>query len=257
MRLSYILFIAILLSFNATANDIKLTADEKVEWHQNQNKMVAVGNAVASKDDMTIKAKSMTASYEKINGKNAINNVHAIGNVQMFSPKTDAFGDELVYKLKEDLVILTGAPAKIKTEKETITAKDKIIYYPSLEKAIALGDVIATSQDNKIFADKMVALFEKNSKTQNLEINRLDIFDNVRIKTPQADVTADKGTYFPKTGIVELYDNVLINQNGNILKGDKAQTNLNTGVSKITAGKQNRVTGVFKETKKETNKYDK
>ena len=45
----------------ARAEKINLVADDRVEWHQNEQKMVAVGNAVASKQDMSVRADTITA----------------------------------------------------------------------------------------------------------------------------------------------------------------------------------------------------
>ena len=170
----------------------------------------------------------------------------------MHSPRADAFGDNLDYNLDRDTAVLTGKPAKIKTEKETITARENITYYPSQQKAVALGNVEAVDKDgNKLYADKMIAYFIKEKEdSSNLTLDKVDIFGNVKIVTKDATVTADKGTYLPNTGLVKLFDNIIIDQEGNLLRGDKAETNLNTGISKLLAGnKKGRVKGVFKEKK--------
>ena len=66
-------------------------------------------------------------------------------------------------------------------------------------------------------------------------------------------MTALRGTYLAQAGKINLFDDVVINQNGNILKGSRAETDLNTGISKILSGSSSkgRVSGVFKEKKKE------
>lgn len=234
--------------------DIHITAEERVEWHQKAQKTVAVGNAVATKDDLTVKADILTGYYTsaKADAKGSISRVTAEGNVRMSSLKAKAFGDNLDYNLAKDEAVLTGRPAKIDTGTETITAEDKITYYPNQQKAIALGRVVAVDKDkNTLYADKMVAYFEKGSeKSQNMTLNKVDVFDNVKIITDNATVTADKGTYLPKSGLIKLYDNITINQQGNILRGDKAETDLNSGISKlISASPKQRVRGVFKEKK--------
>lgn len=170
----------------------------------------------------------------------------------MHSPKADAFGSAMDYDLVQDVVILRGEPAKIKTDTETISAEDNITYYPSQQKAVAFGNVIAVDKDsNRIFADKMVAYFIKggnNDNTSGLTLDKVEISGNVKIKTPNADVSSDRGTYLPRTGKIKLYDHIVIEQNGNILKGDLAETDLNTGISKLlSSAKQRRVKGVFKE----------
>lgn len=239
----------------ALAQYITLNADQEVTWDSKAQKMTAIGNAVAKKEDMTVKAAKMEAYYAKNNntGKNTITEVHAYNNVIMTSPKANAYGDTLDYDVINDEVILRGQPAKLKTEKELITAKDSITYYPSVQKAIALGDVEATDKDNnKIFSQKMIAFFKKDEKGQMI-MDKVEIYDNVKIVTKDATVIADKGLYLPKTAIIKLFDNVLIDQQGNKLKGDFAETNLNTGKSRILAGQtsKGRVSGIFKEKKKD------
>lgn len=260
LKLVYILTAFLSFSSIAQAQYMNLTADKEVEWDSQAQKMTAIGNAVASKKDMQIRADRMTAYYAKnasvSTQKNTITEVHAVGGVIMTSPKAKAFGNTLDYDVAKDSFILKGEPAKIQTDKETITAKDNITYYPSQEKAIATGNVFATDQkNNKIYSDRMIAFFKKNAKSGNLEMDKIEIYDHVKIMTDNAVVTADKGLYLPQSGMVKLFDHVIIDQQGNKLQGDFAETNLNTGKSRIIAGKtsQGRVSGVFKEKKKSDN----
>ncbi len=256
MRILAYLFIALLSGITTSrAQYITLDADKEVVWDSKAQKMSAVGNAVATKGDMTVKAAKMEAYYAKNNttGKNTITEVHAYNNVIMTSPKANAYGDTLDYDVVKDELVLKGQPAKLKTEKEEITAKENITYYPSVQKAVALGDVEATDKDNnKIFSQKMIAFFKKDEKGETV-MDKVEIYDNVKIVTKDATVTADKGLYLPKIAVIKLFDNVLIDQQGNKLKGDFAETNLNTGKSRIIAGQtsKGRVSGIFKEKKKD------
>ena len=247
-----LIFILSLFTFSASAEDMQLTADNRVEWHHKDQKIVAIGNAIASRGDMQVKADKMSADYKKNpqTGKNQITKVHARGNVKMKSDRADAYGNTLDYSLEQDTIILKGEPAKIQTSTETITAKDNITYHPSSKKAIALGKVEASNGKDKIFGDKMIAYFEQTSQSSdNLEMKQVEIFGNVKIINAGTTVWAEQGLYQPKNGLVELYKNVIIEQNGNLLKGDYAQSNLKTGISKLLAGKSSkqRVSGVFKE----------
>lgn len=252
-KLLSLLALSFIFAHTAQAEDINLVADERVELYQNEQKMVAIGNAVASKKDLSIRADKMTGYYatSRVNGKDrtGIKTVHAVGNVKMSSPKADGFGETMDYDVAADTMTLRGHPAKIKTEKENITAEETITYYPSLQKAIALGNVIATNAEgNKVRSDKMISYFTKD-KDGNMVMDRVEIFDNVKITTKDAVVTADKGLYLPNRALVKLFNNVIINQDGNILKGDMAETNLDSGVSKLLSKKSSgkRVSGVFKE----------
>ncbi|MBR2033052.1 MAG: hypothetical protein IKA03_00085 [Alphaproteobacteria bacterium] len=254
MKFCPTVFLLTLWTSAAFAEDVNITAQNRVEWHQKSQKVIAIGDAIATKGKMDIKADKLIGHYKERakNAKGKISRVEAIGNVKMHSPKADAFGNNLDYNLDKEIAILTGEPAKIKTETETITAKESITYYPTEQKAIAKGNVEATDTDNnKIFSDKMVAYFEKSKDNkENLILNKVDIFGNIKIVTPDATVTADKGAYLPRIGLIKLFTNVVINQQGNILRGDQAETNLKTGISKLISGsKTGRVKGVFKEKK--------
>ena len=136
---------------------------------------------------------------------------------------------------------MQGEPvSKILTnDGKTITATDNITYYPSENKAIAFGDVIAKNDDSTIYSNKMVSYFTKNSEGQS-ELDKVEIYsDNneVRIVNDQATVTGEQGVYLPKINKVRLYRNVVINQDGNILKGDFAETDLKTGISRVLSDK--------------------
>ena len=241
----------IALTSSLYAENIQLTADNRVEWHQKENKMVAIGNAVATKGDLSIKSDEMTGFYNKTGDKSNIDTVHAHGNVVLKTSKASGYGDTLDYDIEKDTAVLKGNPAKIKTDSETITATDSITYYLSQNKAIATGDVIITEKDNKVFANELIGYFKKNAKGV-MEIDKVDISKNVKITTKQGIVTAKRGTYLPQQGLIKLYENVTLNQDGNILKGDIAESNLNTGVSKlISSSKNGQVSGVFKEKGKE------
>lgn len=241
----------------AQANDINITAEQQVEWHQKENKIVAIGDAVATQDNQSIRADKLVGWYagrqNTTKGKSSITRIEGLGHVVLRSPNADGLGDYLDYDLVKDIAVLKGAPAQIKTDKETITARDSITYYPSEQKAIALGEVMALDKDNnKIYCDRMIAYFTKGSDASSkLALDRVEIYENVRITTKDAVVTSDRGVYYPKTGKVHLFDNIVINQEGNILRGDKAETDLNSGVSRLlSSSSSGRVKGVFKEKKK-------
>ena len=249
---------AVLVASSAWAEDINLVADEKVEWYQNENKMVAVGNAVASKKDLSVRGDTITAYYDSVKApggekaKSRIKTVHARGGVIMKSPRATGFGDTLDYDVVKDTMFLNGRPAKIKTAEETITSTGGITYYLTEQKAVATGEVIASDKENKIYSDKMVSYFTKNAEG-NLEMERVEIFGHVKIVTPTAVANSERGIYLPKEAKVRLFDDVVLNQDGSLLKGDYAETDLNTGISRMLMkkGSGKRVSGVFKEKKKE------
>ena len=147
-----------------------------------------------------------------------------------------------------------GGPARVKTAEADITAKGSITFWQDKQQALAKDDVTATNKNgNKVQADQMRAYFTKD-KSGKLVLEKIDINGNVKINAKETEITAVKGTYQALNGKIELFDDITIKQNGNVLHGKKAETNLNTGISRIISGPQGRVSGVFKETKKEKDK---
>ena len=245
----FIIVICLNISSLAQAQDIKLDADKRVEYHQKEQKLVAIGNATASKENMSIKADTLIGYYSPT-AKNKISRIEAIKSVTMTSDQTQAFGDSMIYDVSSDTATLKGKPAKIKTPDAQITSDGDIVFYQSEQKAIAKNNVKAIDhQGNLVNSDEMIAYFKKDENNK-LILDYIDINDIIKIKTQDADITAKRGTYYANEGKIKLFEDVTITQKGNILRGNMAETDLNTGISKILSGKTNRVSGIFKETKK-------
>ncbi|MBQ8677633.1 MAG: hypothetical protein IJ529_04115 [Alphaproteobacteria bacterium] len=243
-----------LLSIGAVwADDVKLTADERVEYYQKEQKLVAVGNAKAVRGNMSISARRLVGYYAP-KTKNKIARVEAEGNVVMTSAQTKAKGESLVYDANEDKAILKGKTVHIKSPDAEIIAQNEIVFYQAAMRAESNDGVEAIdAKGSRVRADKMTAYFAKDDEGKTI-LDKVDIAGNVRINSQDAVITALRGTYFAALGIIKLYDDVVIEQNGNVLKGSAAEADLNSGVSRILSGGGSRVSGVFKENKNKQNK---
>ena len=239
-----------------------IDADEKVEWHRDTQKMVAIGNAIAIRQNNTLKGRVLTAFYEKLppSNKDQITKVTGESSVTVITDKATAKGEYFEYNIPTEIAILKGKPAKIENEKGILTATASITYYGKENKAIALGNVIAQNPKYTIYADKMVSFFDE-SPTGKKTLNRVEIHAQnqpVKIVNQQAIVTGKRGTYFPLENKLKLFDDVVINQNDDILKGDYAETDLETGISRLLASKdkKGRVSGIFHNNKKTKTEND-
>ena len=167
------------------------------------------------------------------------------------SKKVHAFGDwgklwaeGFEYDKNKALLTLLGH-SQIINAKNTLWADQEVRYYQTLQKAEAFGHVRAKDGENMLYADRMVAYF-KDSAAQELE--KVEAFGHVRVETPKGKASGDEGVYLPATADVELKGNVEIIQQDNVIKGERAVTNLQTGVSKVltpSSGKR-RVKGVIR-----------
>ena len=98
--------------------------------------------------------------------------------------------------------------------------------------AIARGNAVAIHNGKTVRADVLKALLRKN-KEGGSEVYIIEAFKNVLIFSEKDKLQADKAIYKIDSGIATLSKNVFITRGDNILSGDKAEINLNTGISKL------------------------
>ncbi len=155
------------------------------------------------------------------------------------------------YRKNEDLLILFGH-TKIKTADGILTSETETRYFQAENKSISLGNVVFRQKENEVRADKVVAYFSKKEK---MDISRIEAYGNVVVTTKDGTARGDVGYYYQEKALVELIGNVVIEQNGNFIHGSRAQTDLNTSVSRVLADKTKgeRITGTFYNKRKAKN----
>lgn len=132
---------------------------------------------------------------------------------------------------------------------DVIINSSKIVtLYKNEKKIVIEGDAKVMTDGNTLFADE-ITIFYKDGERQP-EIESLSAKSNVKLVSEKGTVHASRAEYSPKNGHIELFDNVVIEQDGNKIFGDYATTDLNTGLSKIVSKNNNsRVRGTFKKLK--------
>ncbi len=197
-----------------------LTAKDSIEYWHKENKGIARGNAVAHFHDKSQSAQAdlMEAYF-----------VHA-----------DEKTEEGKGKLQIDRIFMSGGDLKIITPNETLTAKDSMEYYRNESKGIAKGNAVARFKDKDqiVRGDTLTAFFIPGSqKTSDgkvkMELEKVEALGNVLASGPDGIVTGDKGVYYDKTDIVEVFDNVKVTQEGNVIEGGYAKANLKTNVAEM------------------------
>ncbi len=227
------------LSKNKDESPIVIEAQNSVVCDETASKCVATGLAKAQKGDNSVYGDILTVYFTE--GKDReITSMTADGHVRMETPNEKAFGDHAHYDVALDRVLMTGGNLKIVTPKETLTARDSIEYWHTKNKGIARGNAIARFQDKEqlIQADTLVAYFkpssEKNKEGQEkLQVDRVEAEGNMLASGPNGVVTGDRGVYFGNTEIVEVFNNVKVTQQGNVIEGGYAKANLKTNVAEM------------------------
>ncbi len=149
----------------------------------------------------------------------------------------------------DNILVLKGKHI-VTTSQGTLTAEKETRYFENAHKSVSLGNVIIRQGDNILYADKVIAFYNTSN-----ELQKAEAYGNVRIVTPKGKAYGDKGVYNPKTSKVELLGKVKIEQQGNVINGSKAETDLQTQISTISGNKKTggRITGTFYSKRKSEN----
>ncbi len=169
---------------------INITAQQGIEWQQDQKLVIATGQARAVRGDVTVDADQLIAHYRKkpsppgtpapaadaaasatpasagdvLNeGGSEIYQLDAIGHVHIYTPTDNAYGDKAVYNVDSDVLVLTGAHIKLTTAHDVITARDAVEYYSATHMAVARGNALIVADDGRsVAADTLVGYLIPN-----------------------------------------------------------------------------------------------
>ena len=244
----------LLLGGGDDAGPITVEANQGIEWLREEKMYRARGDAIARRGDVTVYADELAAHYRDKKtssgeGKSEIWRLDAVGNVRIVSPNEAAFGDRARYDADEAVLVLVGDDLRFETPDQIVTARDSLEYWEQKQLAVARGDANAkaTDEEKEISADVLTLVFQSDSRGE-LKARRMDAFGNVVIMTPQEVARGDQGVYDVATGIATLDGHVKITRGENQVNGDRAEVDLNTGISRLLAtndGTGNRVHGLL------------
>lgn len=270
---------------------VEIYADQGLELSQDAKTVIARGNAKAIRGRVTVSADVLTAHYrdktaapaagggtapaKPAASKPAVSKsatgaagadkggdslesssseiwrVEADGHVVISTPTQAAYGDHADYNIDDAVVVLTGKNLHITTPTDTVTARDSLEYWENRQQAVARGQAVAVRGDRRIQADILVANFAQNENKQTV-MRTAVAYNHVVITTATDIVTGDRADYNAETGIVTVTGSVKITRGNNQLNGGYAVVNLNTGISRIypaapgaSAGSEGRVKGLF------------
>lgn len=289
------------LALGHSNQPVEILADQNIEWQREQQRYIARGNASAKQGDTTVYADVLTAYYrpqpkppgaaaandpkaqkpapgaaasdagngqDPQQGGTQIYRYEAEGHVRIVTPTDNAVGDHGIFDIDTGVLVLTGHGLKLTTPNEVVTARDSLEYWDGKQMAVARGDaVVVTSDDKRMSGDILTSYFVDNrtdpppptarnvktgkngkapgakpvtvadkpggSEQGNNRLQRIEGFGHVHVSTPTEIVTADRGVYNADTGIAMMSDNVHITRGENQLEGDFAEVNLNTGISRL------------------------
>lgn len=217
---------------------------EQFTYNHNTQVLTLIG-----KSKITDKSNTLTAA-EQIRYYRTENKVEADKNVRIESPQNVITSDKMRAFLKQSSkpeFEKAEAWGKVimQTEKNTMHADKVIVFFKNeaVSKVEAYNNVKIVDGDNVMYADKVFAYLKSDGSQQ---IEKIEAYNNVKVKTPDGEAKGDYGLYQPYKHEVELRRNVVIAQNGSVIYGDRAVTDLKTSVSRILSdAHKKRVSGVI------------
>ncbi len=258
---------------------IEITSVDGIEWRQQEQVVIARGQARAVRDGVTVDADRLIARYRPRAGTtptaapqqqgatpvsgSEIWRLEAEGSVRITSATETATGTRAVYDLDQAVMVLSGTGLALDTPDQRITARDSLEYWPQRRMAVARGAALVVATDGRrVAADTLVAYFLEAEPApagnaprpaapqgsampgEGSKIDRVEAFGNVEIRTAEEVVRGARGTYSPQTGLARVIGNVRITRGDNQLNGAEAIVNLQTGISRLVSAPGERVQGL-------------
>ena len=238
-RIILFLICFLLFEFQSTSSTeksdpIEIFAENGIEWHKNENKYLAVGNAKAIQGSLSVKADVIEALYkESKETEMNITKVKAHRNVLVNDDKLKITGgNKAEFDIDKDYFQIKGKSLELISEKDKLNASEKIEYWRAKNVAVAIGKATATKTGEFVIkSEKLVWHVQKNGET--LDVVKILGFKNVSIKTQNEVAFSDKALYNKNKEICKLFGNVKLQKGDSILIGDYAEVNMKTGISKL------------------------
>ncbi len=264
---------------------VEVTSRDGIEWRQNDQEIIARGDARAIRDNVTVTADELIAHYRKKAGAaapaaptaagepddagaNEIYRLEANGNVHIFTATDQTWGDHAVYDMDQAVLVMTGRTLRLTAPDDVITARDSLEYWSQTRMSVARGNaVLVTNDARRIAADTLVGYSADPNANAGQppvtkvtsappkagadpllsagKLQRVEAFGNVDLRTPTETVYGDRGVYVPDTGMSRIVGHVRVTRGQNQLNGVAADVNMKTGIATMLSSAQQRVQGLI------------
>jgi lipopolysaccharide export system protein LptA len=264
---------------------VEVTARDGFEWRENQQIVIANGDARAVRGDVVVTADKLTAYYRKKTppagvtpastapqsqdgtdaGGNEVYRLEAEGHVLISTPTDQAQGDHAVYDIDQAVLVLTGRDLKLTTPSDVLTARDSMEYWSQKHMAVGRGKaVVVTTDGRRLAADTLVGYTSDTNSgpakpalagaqpsapadplAASGKLERVEAFGNVEARTATDIVRGDRGVYVSATGMARIVGHVRVTHGENQMEGPAADVNMQTGIAHLVADAGDRVQGLI------------
>ena len=229
---------------------IDVTARGGFEWRENEQKVIASGDARAVRGDVTVIADQLVALYRKKGGPaapaapapsptvpggpdtgdNEVYRLLAEGNVRIFTQTDQAVGDRAVYDIDQSVLVMTGKHMKLTTPQDVLTARDSMEYWSQRHMAVGRGDaVVVTTDGRRLSADILVAYTEDPNAPEAAGAAPAPKPNPAPVSAQPTDPIATSG----KLKRVEAFGNVEVRTAVDTVRGERGVYIPDTGMARV------------------------
>mgnify|MGYP000571700447 CR=1 FL=1 len=227
-KFSFIIF-SLIINIEAVvsfASPAKIVANQ-MTLMQRENKAIAEGDVISTQDDQKLLSDKLIAFFEK-----------------QEAPQHDSTATPLPSKTSnlKRLVATTlekNKPILLTTPQINLKCYTSLTYDVQAKKSTALGNVhLKNIKDNYVMlAPKIVTYFFEETQ----KIKKMQSFGGVTIIRGSQKALGRTAIYKSQDQSIELFDDVILLDNGKKLTGSYAHMDLETGISKVFANKKNQI----------------
>ena len=235
------------LAQNNQSSPLSIEASVSLEWNQTKNVYIAIGDALVEQDDKSLKADKIIAHYDSSSKDRDLTDISATGSVVFIDGENVARGSKINYRIDDEAYDLFGPDAIVTSPRGIMTAAGSIAYNTinSEEKqVIAIGAASYKDGNGRVIEGaRVVALLDADGAIKTISAN-----GNAKVVTPKGIITtADRLDYVSATDRADLFGNVKIINDENIMRGARAEVEFDKEISRLLSDNSGkRVTGVLK-----------
>ncbi len=219
-----------------TGSELRIDADEGLEWQRREQVVIARGRARAVRGDLQVQARELRALYrEGVDGRAEIYRVIADGSVRIATPNQTAFGQHATFDVPQDHLLLTGGErVKLVSGADEVSAERSLEYWPRSNRLVARGNAIAIQPNREIHGETITMYFAERPGGGK-QLDTAEAVENVKVVTAEETIFGDRSNYDAKTGMANVEGSVKILRGRDQLDGCRGEIDFNSGVSKLFA----------------------
>lgn len=230
---------------------VEVTSNNGMEWRQNEQMIIAKGDARAVRGDVTVTADRLIARYRKKAGgpaavsavpapaappapggtdtnNNEIYRIEAEGNVHIYTNTDQAVGDHAVYDIDQSVMVMTGHAMTITTPQQVMSAHDAMEYWSQKHMAVGRGNAVVTTNDGRRLSGDVLVGYTVDPAAD--PATQPVVKAAVKpIAKPGGDALGASG----KLQRVEAFGNVKVRTATEIVLGDRGVYVPDTGIARI------------------------